>query len=191
MTIGIYGGSFDPIHTGHAIVANFVAQCNVVDEVWLMVNRRNPLKKNGTIASDSDRLEMASLVAEECCNVIVSDIELRLPTPSYTYDTLKTLKETIPDNSYMLIIGSDSLEGFHNWKNSDKIIKEFGIIVYPRPGYPLPEKEPAGFTFLNGAPEFNISSTLIREYIKDGWNVNFFLPVSVSEFIEKKKLYKK
>lgn len=190
MTIGIYGGSFDPIHTGHAMVANFVSQCNAVDEVWLMVSRRNPMKKNETVASDEERLQMAALVAENCKNVRVSDFEMTLPSPSYTYDTLTALKIRYPEHSFRLIIGSDSFEIFHQWRNYDKIVSEFGVIVYPRPGFPLSFKQPDGFLFLNGAPEFSISSTLIREYIKDGWNVNYFVPLKVAEFIEKKKIYR-
>ena len=189
MLIGIYGGSFDPIHTGHAIVANFVSQCNVVDEVWLMVNRRNPMKPESSETSDIDRLKMASLVSNGCRNVKVTDVELHLPSPSYTYDTLKVLKNKFPDHSFRIIIGSDSFASLPKWKNSDKLINEFGFIVYPRPGYPLPEKEPTGFTFLNGAPEFGISSSLIREYIKSGWNIDYFVPNEIADYINKNKLY--
>lgn len=189
MTIGIYGGSFDPIHSGHAIVANFVSQCNVVDEVWLMVSRRNPLKEHSTIASDSERLEMAALVAENCPNVRITDIEMSMPVPSYTYDTLTELKKRFPEHDFKIIIGSDSLLNFHNWRNSDKIQREYGVIVYPRPGYPMPAEEPVNMTFLNGAPEFSVSSSLIREYVASGWNINYFVPLSVSEYINAHKLY--
>lgn len=190
MTIGIYGGSFDPIHTGHAIVANFVAQCNIVDEVWIMVSRRNPLKEHESFAPDKDRLKMAALIADKCKKVRVTDIEMSLPIPSYTYDTLLELKKHYPTDNFKIIIGSDSLENLHNWKNSDKIQREFGVIVYPRPGYPMCGQEPEGITFLNGAPEFGVSSSLIREYIKSGWNINYFVPLEVSEYIKKNKLYK-
>ena len=189
MTIGIYGGSFDPIHTGHAMVANFVAQCNVVDEVWLMVSRRNPLKKHGTYASDSDRLNMAQLVSSQCRKVRVSDLEMTMPVPSYSYDTLTHLASKYPQHNFKLIIGSDSLISFSKWKNSELIQKEFGLIVYPRPGYKLPTHEPEGMTFLNGAPLFGISSSLIREYISSGWNINYFVPVAVNEYIKLHKLY--
>ena len=189
MNIGIYGGSFDPIHTGHAMVANFVAQCNVVEEVWIMVSRRNPLKEQGTVASDKDRLQMAHLVAKGCRNVKVTDIEMSMPIPSYTYDTFTELKKKYPEHKFKIIIGSDSLSNFHNWKNSDRIQKEFGLIVYPRPGYPLPQDEPDNVTFLNGAPEFGISSSLIREYASSGWNINYFVPLSVSEYIKTHNLY--
>ena len=190
MIVGIYGGSFDPIHTGHAMVANFIAQCNIVDVVWIMVSRRNPLKMHSTIATDAQRLEMASLVAENCKNVKVSDLEMTLPTPSYTYDTLSELKKRYPENIFKLIIGSDSLQNFHNWKNADKIQNEFEVIVYPRPGFPLEGQEPDNMTFLTGAPEFSISSSLIREYVSSGWNINYFTPISVSEYINTHQLYR-
>ena len=191
MTIGIYGGSFDPIHIGHAMVANFVAQCNVVDEVWIMVSRRNPLKLNDTYATDKQRLKMAEMVVAQCKNVKVSDFEMNLPTPSFTIDTLKELKNQFPNDSFKIIIGSDSLFNFHKWKNYEEILKDFGVIVYPRPGYPLHGKEENGMIFLNGAPEFGMSSSLIREYIKDGWNINYFVPVSVSTYIRKHNIYNK
>ncbi|MCH5226711.1 MAG: nicotinate (nicotinamide) nucleotide adenylyltransferase [Muribaculaceae bacterium] len=189
MTIGIYGGSFDPIHTGHAMVANFVSQCNVVDEVWIMVSRQNPLKPHATIAGDLARLEMAELVAQNCKNVKVSDIEIRRPLPSFTYDTLCELKKLNPEKDFKLIIGSDSLANFDKWKKYDLILENFGVIVYPRPGFLLPETEPEGMTFLNGAPEFSISSSLIREYIASGWDINFFVPLAVSSYIKKHRLY--
>lgn len=189
MTIGIYGGSFDPIHTGHAMVANFVAQCNVVDEVWIMVSRKNPLKPHSTFASDKNRLEMASIVASQCKNVKVTDIEMSMPTPSYTIDTLRALQTRYPDKDFKIIIGSDNLTDFKKWKESDRILMEFGVIVYPRPGYPLIGRPPQGMVYLNGAPEFGISSSLIREYVASGWNINYFVPIPVSEYITNNKLY--
>ena len=189
MIIGIYGGSFDPVHSGHAMVANFIAQCGIVDKVWMMVNKRNPLKSNKTTAPDINRLEMVRKVAEICNNVEVTDIELDLPSPSYTYDTLCELKKRYPDHTFRIIIGSDSYYSLDKWRNHDKIVKEFGLIVYPRPGYPLSETEPANVTFLTGAPEFGISSSLIREYVMSGWNINFFVPVEIADYITFHKLY--
>ena len=189
MTIGIYGGSFDPIHTGHAVVANFVAQCNVVNEVWLMVSRKNPLKSHSTFASDEDRLTMAEIVASGCKGVKTTNVEIDMPFPSYTIDSLDKLKSLFPFHEFKVIIGSDNLENFHNWKHSERILKEHGVIVYPRPGYPLPHTEPDGMVFLNGAPEFSISSSLIREYLVSGWNINYFVPAGVVEYIKNNKLY--
>lgn len=189
MKIGILGGSFDPIHTGHAILANFASQSKLVNKVWLMVSRRNPLKSQ-TIADELDRLAMARIVAGNCENVEVSDFEMHLPEPSYTYDTLRALKEVYPDDEFKIIIGSDSLGNFPKWRNGDKIIKEFGVIVYPRPGYPLPDKELEGFEFLREVPVSDISSTLIRSKIKEGWDIEFLVPEGVKKYIIENQLYK-
>ena len=190
MRIGVFGGSFDPIHNGHAILANFTSQCGIVDEVWLMVSRKNPLKDKETQASEIQRLEMAEMVAMECKNVKISDFEMTMPSPSFTIDTLNALKEKYPEHQFVWIIGSDSLKNFSNWKNSEEIKNKYGLIVYPRPGYPLIGREPDGMTYLNGAPEFSISSTLIREYVADGWNINYFVPLKVGRYISKNNLYK-
>ena len=190
MVIGLFGGSFDPIHTGHAMLANFIAQCNIVDEVWIMVSRQNPLKTHGTFAGDKERLDMARMVADHGKNLQVTDIEMSLPVPSYTVDSLTELKKLYPEHQFKIIIGSDSLKNFPHWKESDRIAKEFGVIVYPRPGYPMPENEPDGMTFLSGAPEFSISSSLVREYIASGWNINYFVPVEIADYINHNNLYR-
>lgn len=191
MKIGIYGGTFDPIHTGHLVVANFVAQCGLVDEVWLTVNRKNPLKIQSTQALEEYRLKMAEIAVKPCPSLNVCDIELSMPYPSYTVDTLSLLKNRYPDYKFTLIIGSDSFQNFNKWKNADTIVREFGVIVYPRPGYILPQDEPVGFTFLNGAPLISMSSSLIREYVRDGWNINYFVPLKVADYIADHKLYYK
>ena len=171
------------------MIANFISQCNIVDEVLLIVNRQNPLKENPTVASEKERIEMARLVAKKCSKVRVSDIEMKLPLPSCTIDTLTLLKQLYPEHNFKLIIGSDSLINFNRWKESDRILKEFGLIVYPRPGFPCPGNEKDTMTFLTGAPEFSISSSLVREYVASGWNINYFVPVEVADYIKEKKLY--
>lgn len=188
MKTGILGGSFDPLHTGHAILANYVAQTGVVDEVWLMISRRNPLKGE-TEATESQRVRMAEIAAEKMKNVKVSDFELYMPSPSYTYDTLLALKKKYPDREFCIIIGSDSLAGFGKWRNSEKILKEFGALVYPRPGYPLPDSTPEGVKFLSEVPVSGLSSTFIREKIREGWNIDFFVPAGVAEYIRENNLY--
>lgn len=190
MLIGLFGGSFDPIHTGHAMIANFVAQCNVVDEVWIMVSKKNPLKSHDTFATDCQRLEMATLVAKHGKGIKVTDIEMTMPSPSFTIDTLKKLQQLFPKHRFMIIIGSDSFLNFKAWKNEEEIRKDFGVVVYPRPGFSLPDNEPEGVIFLQGSPLYSVSSSLVREYVKSGWNIDYFVPVSVSEYIENHKLYK-
>lgn len=187
--IGIYGGSFDPIHTGHAIVAGYMSQFAGLDELWLMVSRRNPLKTDSMPAPDRHRLAMAALVAARCRGVRVSDFEMHLPAPSYTYVTLCRLREQHPDCRFSLVVGSDSWLSFHRWRNAREILEEFGIIVYPRPGYPMPEHTPPGVALAADAPRMEISSTFIRRQIAEGRDMAFFVPDDVLSYIHRHNLY--
>ncbi len=189
MTIGIYSGSFDPIHTGHAMVANYVGQTGIVDEVWLMVSRRNPLKVSLTPEDDHHRLDMVGLVAENCLNVKASDFELSLPAPSYTYVTLCKLREKYPEHRFKLIVGGDNWQHLGRWRDADKIIKEFGLIIYPRPGYPLPEVPPKGVEVLTFGPTAHVSSSFIRSLLAKNGNINFFVPIPVANYIKEHNLY--
>ena len=187
--IGIYCGSFNPIHTGHAIIANYVGQYSSVEEVWLMVSRLNPLKEEKPMA-DLHRLRMAEIVANNCRNVKVSDFEFGLPSPSYTYTTLTALKKKYEGKKFKLIIGSDNWLRFNDWRNSKEIIEEFGLIVYPRPDFEI-EKIALheNIEILKGAPQLHISSTLIRQMIKHHRNINYMVPVEVADYIKKYNLY--
>lgn len=189
MEIGVYCGSFDPIHTGHALLANYIAQFTDIDEVWLMVSPRNPIKSQGYVASDAERLEMVELVASSCRNVVASDFEFSLPLPSYTYVTLCNLRERFPGHNFRLIIGSDNWEIFHRWRNADEIRKEFGLMVYPRPGHPVSGDLPGNVELLADAPVTDVSSTFIRRAISEGKDMNFFLPEKVSDYISLHRLY--
>lgn len=189
MTIGIYSGSFDPIHSGHAMVANYVGQCGEVDEVWIMVSRLNPLKGGIEPASDIHRLRMAEFVAEGCRGVRASDFELSLPLPSYTYVTLCRLRETYPEHTFKLIIGSDNWLNLGRWRDAGKIVKEFGLLIYPRPGYELPQTPPPGVKVVGNGPTAHVSSTFIREAVAKGMNINYFVPFRVAEYIKEHNLY--
>lgn len=190
MTIGIYSGSFDPIHTGHAMLANYVAQSGVVDRVWLMVSRHNPLKEKNTLASEDDRLAMARLVADRCKNVEVSDFEIHLPSPSYTIDTLDALNAAYPCHKFKIIIGSDNWLAFNLWKDYLRILSDYGVIIYPRPGADIPETLPPGAEYLENAPVAEISSTAIRKGLSLGRNECFMVPESVDTYIKAHSLYK-
>ena len=189
MRIGVYCGSFDPIHTGHAMVANSLAQYGGLDEVWLMVSRHNPLKVGRDPASEPHRLAMVKLVAEGCSRVVASDFEFSLPVPSYTYVTLCRLRERFPQHKFVLIIGSDNWHNFNRWRDSESILREFGLIVYPRPGYDLPVELPAGVEVPAKAPQALISSTFIRKAVADGKNLNYFVPREVADYIRQNRLY--
>lgn len=190
MKIGVFGGSFDPIHSGHAMVANYAAQWLGLDEVWLMVSPLNPLKQGSLPASDNHRLRMAETVAQKCTGVKASDFEFSLPKPSYTARTLQELQKTYPQHEFSLIIGSDNWLEFDKWRDTDNILSNFKIIIYPRPGYDIVDNTlPDGVTLAEEAPQALISSSFLRKSVKEGKNLNFFLPPEVFEYIKDKKLY--
>ena len=191
MKIGIFGGSFNPVHVGHAILANYISQYTDIDEVWFMVSPQNPLKDSSNYIADEDRLKMVKMVCDKCPNVKVSDFEFSLPLPSYTINTLEQLARQYPNNSFKLIIGSDNLAIFEKWKDSEKIINHFGLIVYPRKGYDIKYiGNKSNIEILHDAPEVEVSSTFIREGINSGQNMSFFMPDDVYEYIIKHSLYK-
>lgn len=189
MKIGIYSGSFDPIHVGHQMVANYCAQWGPFDEVWLLVSPMNPLKRGSCPASETQRFEMARMVAAQCRNVKASDFEFGLPLPSYTYVTLCRLRESYPEHEFSLIVGSDNWVEFGRWRDSDKIIEEFGLVVFPRPGYDIPPETVAGVTVLPDTPTAQISSTFVRNAISEGYDISGFVPFVVADYIKKEKLY--
>lgn len=186
----IFSGSFDPIHIGHAIVANYVSQTGVVDELWLMPSRVNPLKTDRPPADDCDRLEMCSIVASMCDNVMASDFEMMLPAPSFTYTTLTALREKYTDREFYLLIGSDNWLCFDRWRDYRKIIEEFGILIYPRPGFEVSKESlPHGVTLLTECPLVCLSSTFVRTRLADHADINFFVPDGVLKYIKQHNLY--
>ena len=191
MKIGILGGSFNPIHTGHAILANYITQYTDIEQLWLMVSPQNPLKGKQKTSYDIPRLAMAELVASKCDNVITSGLEFSLPKPSFTVETLRVLTEKFPEHEFTLIIGADNWSNFHKWKDYDLILKRYKIMVYPRKGYEIniPESLRDTVTAL-ASPIVEISSTFIREQLKINRNMNFYLPENVYRYILEKGLYK-
>ena len=190
MEIGIFGGSFNPIHSGHCIVANHIRQAIPLDEVWLNVSPQNPLKDADGVILSQHRLNMAKLAVRECKGLKVCDIEFQMPVPSYTISTLRKLSSNFPEDNFMLIIGSDNWLIFDKWKSSDEIISDFGVIIYPRPGYPLPTANslPNNVRLVK-APEIELSSTYIRQCARNGTDLHFLLPEKVREYILYNNLY--
>lgn len=190
LKIGLFFGSFNPIHVGHLIIASSVLNHSDLDEVWLVVSPQNPLKKKSSLLNDYHRLEMAHLALENYINIKPCDIEFKLPKPSYTIDSLVYLKEKYPKFQFSLIMGSDNLKSLHKWKNYQQIIEKNPIIVYPRHKYDINQLEKhKTVQLITQVPNMEISSTLIRQLIKDKKEFKAFLPQAVYQFIEKGNHY--
>lgn len=186
---GLFGGSFNPIHIGHLALANYLCEFNGLDELWFLVSPHNPLKEHADLLDDAQRLELARLAIDGYPRFKVSDIEFQLPRPSYTIHTLEKLKETYPDHQFYLIIGSDNWKVFNQWYKHEYLLKENPILIYPRPGFPIePASLPENVQWVD-APLLDVSSTFIRESIREGKDIRFFLPQSVYQMITDKKLY--
>jgi len=162
-----------------------------LDEVWLVVSPHNPLKKKDSLINMYDRLEMVNLAIERAENIRSSTVEFSLPQPSYTIDTLTHLREKYPTTDFALIMGSDNLLSLKKWKNYEIILRDYPIFVYPRPDYPIPaELENLSSITITDTPFMEFSSTFIRNAVKNGKNIRYFVPDSVMVFIENKGLYR-
>ncbi len=188
MKIGLLFGSFNPVHVGHLIIANFFREFTDIDQVWFVVSPQSPFKIDDKLAAEEDRAEMLRLALSGTEGYRVCDIELNLPRPSYTYRTLQALRQQFPDYEFVLIMGGDNLVSFHKWKQADWIAHEFDIYVYPRPGY---NADYVSFPRLRivHAPLLEISATFIRKAIAEGKHPWFFLHPQVAEYIKRKGLY--
>lgn len=193
MKIGLYFGTFNPIHAGHLIIANHMAEFTSLDQVWLVVTPHNPLKEKATLLDDYKRLEMVFLATEDYPKLKPSDIEFRLPQPNYTVNTLAHLSEKYPTHEFALIMGEDNLRSLHKWKNYEVIVANHEIFVYPRIGTATETGNLASHpnVKLIPAPIVEISSTFIRESIKNGKNVKPLLPAEVWKFLDHNNLYRK
>lgn len=188
-TIGLLGGSFNPVHIGHMMIATYLAQWGYVDEVWLSLSPRNPLKEPGELLPDLKRLAMLNIAAKGAVNIEICDIELAMPKPSYTINTLDVLRERYPEYRFKIIIGSDNWRIFEQWRAPRRILEEYGVIVYLRPGYPVERRSVDGMEVVD-APMVNVSSSFIRDAIARGRNMNYFLPAGVYKYIIDNQLYR-
>lgn len=190
MNIGLYFGSFNPIHIGHLIIANHIVQNTSLDQVWFVVSPQNPLKKSSTLLNEYHRLYLVQVSIEDEPSLKASDIEFRLPKPSYTINTLAYLQEKYPANQFSVIMGSDSYENLPSWKNYQQLIANFPVLVYERPGFkPSAIYERGRIEFLK-APLLEISSTYIRKIIREGKSIRYLVPEKVRIEIEHNGYYR-
>jgi nicotinate-nucleotide adenylyltransferase len=191
MKIGLFFGSFNPIHIGHLIIANYMAQHSYLEQIWLVVSPHNPLKDKKTLARDRDRLNMIELAIEHNARLRASNIEFKMPQPSYTVDTLAYLSELYPQHEFALIMGGDNLASLHKWKNYEVILQRHLIYVYVRPEYALGDLAThENVRLLHDVPLMQISATFIRESIATKKSIQYLVPDKVLHYIEEGGLYK-
>ncbi|WP_452601431.1 nicotinate (nicotinamide) nucleotide adenylyltransferase [Pontimicrobium sp. MEBiC06410] len=192
MKVGLYFGSFNPIHIGHMVIANQMVENSDLDQVWFVVTPHNPFKKKSTLLDNFQRLEMVYLATKDYLKLKPSDIEFKLPQPNYTINTLTYLKEKYPNHEFSLIMGEDNLKGFHKWKNYELILEYHNIYVYPRISEGIIETRFNDHKKIHRveAPIMEISSTMIRKAIKEGKNVKPLLPENVWQYLDDMNFYK-
>lgn len=189
MQIGLYFGSFNPIHIGHLIIANHILNETLIERIWFIVSPQNPLKESKTLLNEFDRLHLVRLAVQDDQRMKCSDIEFSLPKPSYTTNTLIFLSEKYPEHKLSIIMGSDSYQNIDKWKNYESIVSNYSIYVYKRDGHEIKSFLSKNVILLN-APLLQISASQIRESIKSGKSIRYLVPEIVREEIETRKFYK-
>ncbi len=189
MNIGLYFGSFNPVHAGHLIIANYIANETTLDQVWFVVSPQNPFKNAASLLNQYDRLHLIKSAIEGEKKLRASSVEFKLPKPSYTVDTLAYLKEKYPQHSFSIIMGSDGFQNINKWKNYSVILKNHPIYIYKRPGFEITESFGADIILLD-APLLEISSTKIRELVKERKSIRFLVPDVVREEIGQNGYYR-
>jgi nicotinate-nucleotide adenylyltransferase len=190
MKTGLFFGSFNPVHVGHMIIANYMATQTELKEVWMVVSPQNPFKKAGSLAPDYDRLHLVKLAIGDTPNLQASDVEFSMSKPSYTIDTLAVLREQFPEREFSLIMGGDNLPTLPKWKNSDILLRDFDVHVYNRPGYEAGALADHPRVTLHDAPLMHLSATYIRNSIKAGYGVRYLVPEAVARELEASGMYK-
>lgn len=189
MKVGLFFGSFNPVHIGHLIIANIMAETTDLDKVWLVVSPQNPLKPSKGLLHEFDRYDMARAAVYDHYKIEASDIEFNLPKPSYTIHTLVYLREKHPEKEFRVIMGEDNLSNFVKWKNYERILEDYGLYVYPRPGtQPSKLKEHPNVKMVE-APLLDISATFIRNCVRKRQSVRYLVPDAVEEMIRSRGFY--
>lgn len=191
MKVGLFFGSFNPVHVGHMVLANFMLEYTDLERIWFVISPHNPLKQKQSLLDERHRLQLVNLAIGDNTKLKASDIEFKLPQPSYTIDTLTYLKEKFPKNEFALIMGSDNLDSFHKWKNYEEILKQCELYVYPRPGFEGGQLKSHTKVKLVNAPVMEISSTLLRQAIKEKKDVRYFMPEASWNYIKEMHFYEK
>ena len=187
--VGIYSGSFNPIHHGHVMLANYLVEFSDLDELWFVVSPQNPLKQKDELLDDDERLKMVQLAVGDDPRFHVSDIEMHLPTPSYTINTLTALSDQYPDCQFVFICGMDSLQNLHRWREYQKILDNYELLVFPREGYDGGELVAHPSVTILKTPILEISSTFIRQCVKEGRDVRHFMPERTFFYMKKLGFY--
>lgn len=186
MKIGLFFGSFNPIHIGHLIIASYMVDFTDLGQVWFVVSPQNPLKHKKNLLSEYERMEMVRLAIQDDNRFQATDIEFNMPRPSYTIDTLLHLEEKYPGKEFVLIMGSDSVASLPKWKNYEQLLENYKIYAYPRPEHHLaPEQLHHNIKLVEGVPLMEISATFIRQTIKNKKSVKYLLPEKVYQFVDK------
>ena len=188
--IGLFFGSFNPIHTGHLIIANIMAENTDLHKVWFVVSPQNPLKPSKGLLHEFDRYDMVKAAIADHYKLEVSDVEFQLPKPSYTIHTLAYLKEKHPIKEFKVIVGGDNLENFSKWKNHEEILNQHGLYVYKRPGVTNTPLERHANVHIVDAPLLDISATYIRNCIRQNKSIRYLVPEPVEQLIRQKNFYR-
>jgi len=189
MKIGLFFGSFNPMHIGHKAIASYMVEFTDLEKVCFIVSPQNPLKKKQSLLDQHHRLMIIRMEVEDNSKLQVSDIEFKMPQPSYTIDTLVRLKEEKSENEYALIMGADNLQNFHKWKNYKQILADYSIYVYPRPGIEISGKH-ENIHIVKGVPQMEISASFIRQSIKQKKDVSYLIPEKAWKYIDEMNFYK-
>ena len=189
MKIGLFFGSFNPMHIGHKAIASYMAEFTDLEKVCFVVSPQNPLKQKQTLLDQHHRLMIIRMEVEDNPKLQVSDIEFKMPHPSYTIDTLVRLKEEHSENEYALIMGADNLQNFHKWKNYKQILADYSVYVYPRPGIEISGTH-ENIHIVKGVPQMEISASFIRESIKKKKDVSYLIPEKAWQYIDEMNFYK-